>query len=278
MLAAAFGLTACSSASSVPSTGTTTSALGQQQGHARSAKSYLNSGGFRGCLQLDGDSTLGTATYDCSDGCSIVSQTPVVSMVCDDGGSTTGGGGASGGGSIDPYLYGPNGPGNGLPKPGTAATVGARIHAQALIFRESHKTTGSTAGIRGADPGNECVATIQQIRVDAGLPLLANGTNNVDDFRAALAAGAGTWLGLDDMGQAVAKAGDYVVQGDGYSGTGRGSGQWHIGICLNDGCSEILSNSSSNQSFTWVASPSNFATNAAHNGFVLPNGFWRPKT
>lgn len=278
MLGAGLGLAACSSATSVPRSGPATSALGQQQGLSRHTQNYLNSGGFRGCLQIDGDSTLATATYDCSDGCSVVSQTPVVSMVCTDGGSVTGGGGSvGGGGSIDPYLYGP-GPGKGLPKPGNAATVGARIHAQALIFRTDHSTKGSTAGIRGADAGNECVATIQQIRVDAGLPLIANGTNNVDDFRAALYAGDGTWLGVDDMGQAVAKAGDYVVQGDGFSGTGPGSGQWHIGICLNDGCSEILSNSTTNQSFTWVASPSEFAKSAAHKGFVLPNGFWRPKT
>lgn len=99
---------------------------------------------------------------------------------------------------------------------------------------------------------------------------------NVDDFRAALVAGAGTFLGLDSDGQALTKAGDYVIQGDGHPGTDVGSGQWHIGQCVNDGCSEIISNSSSDHSFTWLATPSGFATGAAHNGVVLPNGYWRP--
>jgi len=39
------------------------------------------------------------------------------------------------------------------------------------------------------------------------------------------------------------------------NGTDYKNGQWHIGICMNDGCSLILSNSPFESEFSWLTSP-----------------------
>ena len=57
----------------------------------------------------------------------------------------------------------------------------------------------------------------------------------------ALTSGRGTLVG-----QSSAKAGDIVIQAQ----------DGHVGICMNDGCTQVLSNSSSHASFTWVSDTS----------------------
>ena len=45
--------------------------------------------------------------------------------------------------------------------------------------------------------------------------------------------------------QSSAVAGDIVIE----------AGTSHVGICLNTGCTRVISNSSSNASFSWVSGP-----------------------
>ena len=40
----------------------------------------------------------------------------------------------------------------------------------------------------------------------------------------------------------------------------RGTSDDHIGFCLNDGCSQVLSNSSSQSQFRWVGSRGSYET------------------
>ncbi|KAM3089855.1 M23 family peptidase [Phormidesmis sp. 146-35] len=92
----------------------------------------------------------------------------------------------------------------------------------------------------GPDGGaNACAWTVNKVLAEAGIrPLGANPNyvpSVVDDLRA-------------NRGQKIlaaqAKAGDIIIAKD----------QRHIGICLKDGCSEVLSNSSSRASFRWKSS------------------------
>jgi hypothetical protein len=57
----------------------------------------------------------------------------------------------------------------------------------------------------------------------------------------ALTAGRGTLVS-----PAQAMPGDIVIQAQ----------DGHVGICMNVGCTQVLSNSSSNASFTWVSNTS----------------------
>lgn len=74
----------------------------------------------------------------------------------------------------------------------------------------------------------------------AGIPTIGSNPNLVFSVRDALESGRGQRI--TNRSQAV--AGDLVLA------LGAGSRQ-HIGICQNNGCTEVLSNSSSKASFSW---------------------------
>jgi predicted RNA-binding Zn ribbon-like protein len=57
-------------------------------------------------------------------------------------------------------------------------------------------------------------------------------------MEAALQSGRGTLIS-----PSAAQAGDIVIEGN----------DGHVGICMNDGCTQVLSNSSSKASFSWVS-------------------------
>jgi hypothetical protein len=100
----------------------------------------------------------------------------------------------------------------------------------------------SSAG--GPDQGNEaCAYELNQVLQSAIDKKIGVNTNSVPSVETALESGDGTQIHPEQ-----AHAGDIVV----FRGT-RGE---HIGFCTNDGCSQVISNSSSKASFTWVSSRS----------------------
>lgn len=92
----------------------------------------------------------------------------------------------------------------------------------------------------GPDGGaNACAWTINNVLAKAGIRPLGANPNYVPSVVDDLKTGRG-----QKVLAAQAKAGDIIIAKD----------QRHIGICLKDGCSEVLSNSSSRASFRWKSS------------------------
>ena len=89
----------------------------------------------------------------------------------------------------------------------------------------------------GPGRGNvACAWAVNKVLADAGVkPLDGNSVRSMED---ALKGGRGTLVS-----QSAAKAGDVVIVTDG--------SRAHTGICMNNGCTETLSNSSSKKSFSW---------------------------
>jgi hypothetical protein len=93
-----------------------------------------------------------------------------------------------------------------------------------------------------------CAWAVNNVIRNAGYQPV-NG-NAVRSMESALQSGRGEQI---DKSEAV--AGDLVIQ--------TGSGGNHVGICLNSGCSSVLSNSSSRASFSWT---SNFNFSPSYSG------------
>lgn len=92
----------------------------------------------------------------------------------------------------------------------------------------------------GPDGGaNACAWTVNKVLTKAGIRPLGANPNYVPSVADDLKAGRG-----QKVSAAQAKAGDIIIAKD----------QRHIGVCLKDGCSEVLSNSSSRASFRWKSS------------------------
>jgi hypothetical protein len=92
----------------------------------------------------------------------------------------------------------------------------------------------------GPDGGNNaCAWTVNKVLAKAGIRPLGANPNYVPSVVDDLKAGRG-----QKVTGSQAKAGDIIIAKD----------QRHIGICLKDGCSEVLSNSSSRASFRWKSS------------------------
>jgi hypothetical protein len=86
-------------------------------------------------------------------------------------------------------------------------------------------------------PGNGTVAcawAVNNVLTQAGIAPL--DSNSVQSMENALTSGRGTLVN-----SSAAVAGDIVIEGN----------DGHVGICMNDGCTQVLSNSSSNASFSW---------------------------
>lgn len=97
----------------------------------------------------------------------------------------------------------------------------------------------NTAG--GPGDGNvACAWAVNQVLGAAGIPPLDG--DSVRSMEGALTSGRGTLVD-----QSSAKPGDIVIVTDG--------SRAHTGICLNAGCTRVVSNSSSRKSFSWVSGP-----------------------
>lgn len=89
----------------------------------------------------------------------------------------------------------------------------------------------------GPGGGNvACAWTVNRILQSANIPAIGDNPNLVPKVLEALQGGRGRQISRQD-----AKAGDLVIA----------HGEEHIGIGLTDGCSQVLSNSSSNRAFVW---------------------------
>jgi hypothetical protein len=89
----------------------------------------------------------------------------------------------------------------------------------------------------GPDGGNlACAWAVNRVLSNAGIRPIGSNPNYVPSVEADLRSGRGT-----QITQAQAAPGDIVIA----------SNAGHIGICLNQGCTQVRSNSSSRAQFTW---------------------------
>lgn len=108
---------------------------------------------------------------------------------------------------------------------------------------------GSFDTSTGPDGGNlACAWAVNRVLANAGVQPLGSNPNYVPSVEADLQNSRGT-----QVSQSEAKAGDIVIEGS----------QAHIGICLNEGCTQVRSNSSSRARFVW---DSDFNFNGFYGG------------
>ncbi|MEL6777776.1 MAG: hypothetical protein AAFO06_11010 [Cyanobacteria bacterium J06597_16] len=120
--------------------------------------------------------------------------------------------------------------GNGLSKAAPAGAVNQGIY-------KSMGSMGNFDTSMGPDGGNlACAWAVNRVLANAGVQPLGNNPNYVPSVEADLQNGRGS-----QVAQGEAQAGDIVIEGS----------QAHIGICLNDGCTQVRSNSSSRARFAW---------------------------
>jgi RHS repeat-associated protein len=104
------------------------------------------------------------------------------------------------------------------------------IYEAAINYRGSSTTAGPSGGRKA------CAWSVNNVLRNAGLGVIGKNSNLVNSVEADLLAGRGTLI-LDSSN---ARAGDIAIM----------PGQ-HIGICITDGCTRVLSNSSSKATFKW---------------------------
>ena len=108
------------------------------------------------------------------------------------------------------------------------------INAKILAAANQYKGTSTAAG---PDRGNNaCGWSLHQVLQIAGVNAIGSAPDYVPAIAEALAGGRG-----QKVTPATAKAGDIVIAAE----------ESHIGIALTDGCTRVLSNSSSRASFCW---------------------------
>jgi cell wall-associated NlpC family hydrolase len=102
---------------------------------------------------------------------------------------------------------------------------------------QSVQGMGSFSSASGPTNGREaCAWAVNRVLSNAGIRPLGDNPNYVPSVESALQNGRG-----QQVSAAQAQAGDIVIAKD----------QRHIGICMNNGCSQVRSNSSSAATFSW---------------------------
>jgi len=124
----------------------------------------------------------------------------------------------------------------------TCATNVASGRTQQRIYQAAKDSYGMDSSRSGLPGGGNvaCAWAVNRVLNQAGIPSIGSNPNLVFSVRDALEAGRGQEI----KERSQAKAGDLALA------LGSGSKQ-HIGICMNDGCTQVISNSSSRESFTW---------------------------
>jgi Protein of unknown function (DUF4231) len=117
-----------------------------------------------------------------------------------------------------------------MPQQSTVADLNARILASTLKLRDMSTAEGPDGG------NNACAWTVNRVLADAGIAPIGDNPNYVPSVIEALKQGRGQLVSRE-----AAKAGDLVIAAE----------EAHIGIGLTDGCSRVLSNSSSRACFAW---------------------------
>jgi predicted chitinase len=112
---------------------------------------------------------------------------------------------------------------------------------QQRIYQAARQSYGMSSR-SGPGGGNvACAWAVNKVLNKSGISTIGKNPNLVFSVRDALEAGRG-----QQISRSQASAGDLVLA------MGSGSRQ-HIGICMNQGCTQVLSNSSSRKSFSWIS-------------------------
>ncbi|MBE9109806.1 hypothetical protein IQ273_10325 [Nodosilinea sp. LEGE 07298] len=142
--------------------------------------------------------------------------------------------------TTDTNLTSANHPGQLIARSNGNATEQKIVNAINAHYNES------SAG--GPGGGNvACAYEVNRVLQDSIGHKIGFNPNLVSSVEADLQSGSGQRIGAQ-----WAHAGDVIVF--------RGSSDDHIGFCLNDGCSQVLSNSSSQSQFRWVGSRGSYET------------------
>ncbi len=129
--------------------------------------------------------------------------------------------------------------------------------ANARILNAVNKLGSFSSNVPGTDGGEKaCMWAVNNVLKSAGYAPLGNDTLAVRTGQAALESGRGQKINV-----ANAQAGDIVL-------VDKGGSKQHIGFCLNQGCTQTISNSSSkarfsfrgNSNFSYPGSPYNGST------------------
>ncbi len=135
-------------------------------------------------------------------------------------------------------------PGN-APGSANGPGVGGNAEANQIAAAAAAYRGTSTAG----GPGNgtvSCAWAVNNVLANAGIAPV--DSDSVQSMENALIAGRGTLVNPSQ-----AQPGDIVIQAQ----------DGHVGICANVGCTQVISNSSSRASFSWI---SNTSFNPSYNG------------
>jgi len=117
----------------------------------------------------------------------------------------------------------------------SGSSIPSRIYSAAMSYKGT-STANFEHGGRVA-----CAFAVNNVMTKAGLQKIGSNPNYVPSVESALLSGRGTQI---TASQAV--PGDIAIA----------PGQAHVGICITNGCTQIISNSSSRQAFVWVSSGS----------------------
>jgi len=150
--------------------------------------------------------------------------------------------------TTDTNLTGANHPGQLIAHSNGNATQQKIVNAINAHYNES------SAG--GPGGGNvACAYEVNRVLQDSIGHKVGSNPNLVASVEADLQSGAGQRIGAQ-----WAHAGDVIVF--------RGTSNDHIGFCLNDGCSQVLSNSSSQSRFRWVGSRGSYESYYHADGHI----------
>ena len=140
-------------------------------------------------------------------------------------------------------------------------TDGKLLSANSKIMAAIKNLGSFPSNVPGTDGGrNACLWAVNRVIKEAGLTPLANDSLWVLDAKASLDKGRGEKINI-----ANAQPGDIVL-------VDKGGSSQHIGFCLNSGCTQTISNSSSrasfsfrgNSNFSYPGSPYNGATSQVY--------------
>jgi len=121
--------------------------------------------------------------------------------------------------------------GNGTGVFTSSGDANARICSAASAYQGASTAAGPAGG------NLACAWAVNNVVRAAGYSSI--GGNNVQGMENALRGGRGT-----QVSQAQAACGDIVIE----------AGDSHVGICMNAGCTQVISNSSSKAKFSWISS------------------------
>jgi|GEM_PF-5738588 len=137
------------------------------------------------------------------------------------------------------------------PVPGGLAPCAASGNLQDLIYHAALAFVGTnTCGLHGASGSEACMASVNQILMNAGIAPIGPGPNGANFIPTAV---LGYPNRMVEIPQSATVPGDLMVRhspGDTYFSS---AGDEHITVCITYGCTEVVSNASSTCTFGWYS-------------------------